>query len=79
VGGGAKVYDGREAAKLVRELQPRVVIPVQYVSGTTPKDCDQGSVQPFLDAMAGTPVQRTGSRINLPGSLSGGPVIKVMR
>jgi hypothetical protein len=29
--------------------------------------------------MAGTPVQRTGSRINLPGSLSGGPVIKVMR
>jgi L-ascorbate metabolism protein UlaG (beta-lactamase superfamily) len=79
VGGGAKVYDGREAAELVRELQPRVVIPVQYVSGTAPKDCDQGSVQPFLDAMAGTPVQRSGNRISLPGSLSTGPVIKVMR
>lgn len=79
VGGGAKVYDGREAAEVVRELQPRVVIPVQYVSGTTPKDCDQGSVQPFLDAMAGTPVQGSGNRISLPGSLSTGPVIKVMR
>jgi L-ascorbate metabolism protein UlaG (beta-lactamase superfamily) len=79
VGGGAKVYDGREAAELVRELQPRVVIPVQYVSGATPANCDQGSVQPFLDAMAGTPVQRAGSRINLPGSLAEGPVIKVMR
>jgi L-ascorbate metabolism protein UlaG (beta-lactamase superfamily) len=73
------VYDGREAAELVRELQPRVVIPVQYVSGSTPANCDQGSVQPFLDAMAGTPVQRAGSRINLPGSLAEGPVIKVMR
>ena len=81
VGGGAKVYDGREAAEIVRELRPRVVIPVQYVSGKTPpKDCDQGSVQPFLDAMAGTPVQRRGSRINLPGKLSGeGTVIEVMR
>lgn len=81
VGGGAKVYDGREAAEIVRELRPRVVIPVQYVSGkSTPKDCDQGSVQPFLDAMAGTPVQRRGSRINLPGKLSGeGTVIEVMR
>jgi L-ascorbate metabolism protein UlaG (beta-lactamase superfamily) len=80
VGGGAKVYDGREAAEIVRELQPRRVIPVQYVSGkTTPKDCDQGSLQPFLEAMAGTPVQRRGSRISLPGKLDGGPVIEVMR
>lgn len=79
VGGGAKVYDGREAAEIVRELQPRRVIPVQYVSGKPPKNCDQGGVQPFLDAMAGTPVQRRGSRISLPGKLDGGPVIEVLR
>jgi L-ascorbate metabolism protein UlaG (beta-lactamase superfamily) len=79
VGGGAKVYDGREAAEIVRELQPRRVIPVQYVSGKTPKDCDQGGVQPFLEAMAGTPVQRRGSRISLPGKLSDSTVIEVMR
>jgi L-ascorbate metabolism protein UlaG (beta-lactamase superfamily) len=79
VGGGAKVYDGREAAEIVRELQPRRVIPVQYVSSKAPQDCDQSGVQPFLDAMAGTPVQRRGSRISLPGKLDGGPVIEVMR
>ena len=79
VGGGAKVYNATEAAAIVRELQPRRVIPVQYVSGTTPKDCDQGSVQPFLEAMAGTPVQRRGRTLSLPGKLSDGPVIEVMR
>ena len=33
VGGGAKAYSGPEAAEVVRELQPRRVIPVQYQSG----------------------------------------------
>ena len=79
VGGGAKVYDGSEAAEVVRELQPRRVIPVQYVSGKTPKDCDQGGVQPFLQAMAGTPVQRTGTSVSLPGKLSDATQILVMR
>jgi L-ascorbate metabolism protein UlaG (beta-lactamase superfamily) len=79
VGGGAKVYDGSEAAAVVRELQPRRVIPVQYVNGPTPKDCDQGGVDPFLKAMGGTPVNRRGSRISLPGTLNEGPVIDVMR
>lgn len=79
VGGGAKVYTGNEAAEVVRELQPRRVIPVQYVSGKTPKDCDQGGVQPFLQAMAGTPVNRTGTSVNLPGKLSDSTQILVMR
>ena len=80
VGGGAKVYTGAEAAEVVRELQPRRVIPVQYVSGkTTPKDCDQGSVQPFLQAMAGTTVKRGGPNLNLPGKLGEGTVIEVLR
>jgi L-ascorbate metabolism protein UlaG (beta-lactamase superfamily) len=79
VGGGAKVFDGREAAEVVRELRPRVVIPVQYVSGAVPADCDQGSVEPFLQAMPGTPVQRPGRTLSLPSSLGEGPVIKVLR
>jgi len=80
VGGGAKVYTGAEAAEVVRELKPRRVIPVQYVSGkTTPKDCDQGSLQPFLDAMAGTPVRRPGRTLSLPANLGEGMVIEVMR
>ncbi|MEB3235590.1 MAG: MBL fold metallo-hydrolase [Cyanobacteriota bacterium] len=80
VGGGAKVYDGAEAAEVVRELQPRRVIPVQYISGRKPpKDCDQGSVEPFLKAMAGTKVNRPGPSLNLPGKLGDGMVIEVMR
>jgi L-ascorbate metabolism protein UlaG (beta-lactamase superfamily) len=79
VGGGAKVYDGAEAAAVVRELAPRRVIPVQYVSGTTPANCDQGSVEPFLKAMAGTPVKRVGRVLSLPAKLSDTTQIDVMR
>ena len=79
VGGGSKVYTGAEAAEVVRELQPRRVIPVQFVSGKTPKDCDQTTLQPFLDAMAGTPVKRPGRTLSLPGKLGDGMVIEVMR
>ena len=79
VGGGAKVYDGTEAAAVVRQLAPRRVIPVQYVSGPTPKSCDQTSVEPFLKAMAGTPVKRVGRVLSLPGKLGNGLQIDVMR
>jgi L-ascorbate metabolism protein UlaG (beta-lactamase superfamily) len=79
VGGGAKVFDGSEAAQVVRELRPKVVIPVQYVSGAVPAGCDQGGVEPFLQAMGGTPVQRTGRTVSLSGGLGEGPVIKVLR
>jgi len=79
VGGGAKVYDGTEAAAVVRQLAPRRVIPVQYVSGPTPKTCDQTSVEPFLKAMAGTPVKRVGRVLSLPAKLGNGLQIDVMR
>jgi L-ascorbate metabolism protein UlaG (beta-lactamase superfamily) len=81
VGGGAKVYDGREAAEIVRQLSPRVVIPVQYARGAkAPNGCDQSGIQPFLEAMTGTPVQRRGGQIDLPGAISGeGTVIEVLR
>lgn len=79
VGGGSKVYDGQEAAAVVKALNPRRVIPVQYVNGTAPEGCDQEGVQPFLDAMGGTSVQRVGSSLNLPASLGDSTVINVMR
>ena len=79
VGGGGKVYNGAEAAKVVRALNPRRVIPVQYVNGEPPSGCDLGDVQPFLDAMAGTEVRKVGPNLNLPGSLGDNTVIDVMR
>jgi L-ascorbate metabolism protein UlaG (beta-lactamase superfamily) len=79
VGGGAKVYNGAEAAAVVRDLAPRRVIPVQYVSGTAPQGCDQSGVDPFLQAMGGTPVKRVGRVLSLPAKLSEGTQIEVMR
>lgn len=79
VGGGAKVYNGAEAAAVVRDLAPRRVIPVQYVSGTAPQGCDQSGVDPFLQAMGGTPVKRVGRVLTLPAKLSEGTQIEVMR
>ena len=79
VGGGAKVYNGEEAAEVVRQLNPRRVIPVQYVNGEAPSGCDQGGVQPFLDAMSGTQVRKVGPSLSLPTNLNDSTVIEVMR
>lgn len=65
VGGGAKVYNGQEAAIVVNELKPKIVIPVQYVRGDIPSNCDQTGIQPFLDAMNGIKVKKVGSSVNL--------------
>ena len=79
VGGGGKVYNGDEAAAVVKQLDPRRVIPVQYVKGAAPSGCDQGGVQPFLDAMSGTQVRQVGPSLSLPGNLGDSTVIEVMR
>ena len=79
VGGGGKVYDGEEAAEVVRQLNPHRVIPVQYVNGEAPSGCDQGGVQPFLDAMSGTQVRKVGPSLSLPSDLNDSTVIEVMR
>ena len=78
VGGGSKIFDGDEAAALVSQLNPKRVIPVQYVIGDPPEGCDQGGVQPFLDAMAGTTVRKVGRSISLPGQLDDSTVVTVM-
>ena len=79
VGGGAKVYDGQEAAAVVRQLQARRVIPVQYRSSGPSASCDVGSVQPFLDAMAGTQARRVGSTLSVAPPVADTTVIELMR
>jgi hypothetical protein len=44
-----------------------------------PAQCDQGSVQPFIEAMAGTPVQRPGRTLRLGAPLSDATQIEVLR
>ncbi|MFN5466039.1 MAG: MBL fold metallo-hydrolase [Cyanobacteriota bacterium] len=80
VGGGAKVYTGAEAAAVVRELNPRRVIPVQFVrGGQPPADCDQGGLQPFLEALGNPSVRQAGASLSLTPPLPEGTVVEVMR
>ena len=79
VGGGAKIFNASEAAALVDQLNPRQVIPVQYVIGEAPAQCDQGTVKPFLEAMAGTTVRDVGRSMRVPAMLPDTTVITLMR
>ena len=79
VGGGAKVYNGPEAAAVVRQLQARRVIPVQYRNGGPSSSCDLSGLQPFLEAMPGTRVERVGASLSVAPPLSESTVITVMR
>ncbi len=65
VGGGAKVYDGLEASTIMQELKAKRVIPVQYVKGQTPKNCDQEGIEKFLDAIKGTKVREVENKLTL--------------
>lgn len=78
VGGGAKVYNAREAAAVVKYLNPKIVIPVQYVRGTNPSSCDQTGIEPFLEAMEGIQVRDVGKTFNVRGKISDELVIKLM-
>jgi len=78
VGGGAKVYTGVEAAQIVREVQPKVVIPVQYVRGIAPKGCDLGGVKPFLEAMKGTTVKNVGKTFFISSEMGDKTIINLM-
>lgn len=80
VGGGAKVYTGAEAAAAVRELNPRRVIPVQFLrGGRSPSACDQGGLQPFLEALGSPVVRQAGASLTLTPPLADGLVVEVMR
>ena len=60
VGGGDKVYNAKEAAKIVRELTPSQVIPVHYRVKDTSDKCDLDSVQPFLDELKDAEIKNVG-------------------
>ena len=79
VGGGSKIYNGEEAAAIVKQLQPKRIIPIQYVNGTIPKNCDQSDIEPFLKAMGETNIEDSGQTLTLPEKLSNEILINLMR
>tara|TARA_B100000579_G_scaffold348957_1_gene302390 strand:- start:428 stop:1072 length:645 start_codon:yes stop_codon:yes gene_type:complete len=67
VGGGAKVYDGKEAANVVEVLKPDIVIPVQYQRNNKDKisSCDQQGIEPFLEEIKNYKVRKVGKKYTL--------------
>ena len=52
IGGGIKSYDGEEASRIVKILNPRVVVPVHFARGKQTNDnCDFSSADLFIENM----------------------------
>ncbi len=79
VGGGAKAYNGKEAATVVKELSPKQVIPVQYLRRSSPQSCDLTGVEPFLEALSHLKTRKVGKTVFLNRNLSDQTVINLMR
>jgi len=78
VGGGAKVYDGIEAAKIVRDLNPKRVIPVQYLQKSQPNNCDQNGIELFLESMKDVDVKKVGKLFAVPKSIKNDLTINII-
>ena len=79
VGGGAKVFTAKKAAKIVDELNPRIVIPAQYVRGKKPSNCDLTNIEPFLDVMKNLETIKSGTQYVLPSKLPETTIINLMK
>ena len=79
VGGGTKVYNSRGAVKIIRDLNPKRVIPVQYATDSSPESCDLTSVKPFLDLMPGALVKEVGRSSLFSGNLSDDLIINLFK
>jgi len=61
IGGGKKSYDGEEASKIVKILNPNVVIPVHFARGKQiNKECDFSNADLFIDNMKNFKVKYVG-------------------
>ena len=78
VGGGAKVFNAKEAVEVIRDLNPKRVIPVQYVRESRIEDCDQEGIQPFLDEITGIKVNKAGNSISLSDKLKKEKVVYIL-
>ena len=66
IGGGAKSYTGEEAAQIVKELNPKIVIPVHFLDNKeNNENCDFSNADEFLENMPGFNVEYVGRRFTI--------------
>ena len=67
IGGGDKSYDSKEAIKIIKELQPKIIIPAHYLaSNKLPDNCKFTSSDLFLKNIKGFKIKnvRNSFKIN---------------
>ena len=66
IGGGDKSYNGQEAAEIVKVLNPKIVIPVHFLSDKENNPtCEFSNADDFLDNMSNFDVQYVGNRFSI--------------
>ena len=61
IGGGDKSYDGNEASEIIKELDPKIIIPAHFLSkNNLPKDCGFGDSDLFLKNMKDFKIKNVG-------------------
>ncbi len=66
IGGGVKSYNGEEASRIVKKLNPNVVIPVHYARGKQiNKECDFSNADLFIENMKDFKVKYVGKDLQI--------------
>lgn len=77
VGGGGYTLDATSAAAVVRQIEPKVVIPVHYADDTLKYEVPQDTVDTFIKEL-GAPVEESGGRYKVKGASSIPAVLTVV-
>lgn len=77
VGGGGYTLDATSAATIVRQLDPKVVIPVHYADDTLKYEVPQDTLETFTKEL-GAPVEDGGSKYKVKSSASIPQVLTVV-
>jgi len=77
VGGNGYTLDPTGAATIVRQIEPKIVIPVHYADGALKYEVPQGDLEPFITEL-GAPVEET-SKLKLKNSSALPAVLTVFK
>ena len=77
VGGGGYTLDATSATTVVRQIDPKVVIPVHYADGALKYEVSQDTIETFTKELA-APVEDAGSKYKVKSSSAIPPVLTVM-
>ena len=77
VGGGGYTLDATSAATVVRQIDPKVVIPVHYADSGLKYEVPQDTLETFTKELA-APVEDAGSKYKVKSSSAIPPVLTVM-